>query len=380
MRSRMLICAGAAAAIVCGGLVAAAPASAASVHASADASSTADTVIDTIPLSATPERVVVTPDGAYVYIMTGDTAITRVSTADTSDVTRISVGAKPTDMAIDFDGSTLYVVTPGSGTCIKTIDVASSKVSSMRFAIGKPVKNVYAGKLPGMLYVVNESGDTTRIRPAPDGGLVHSFPITRSDPKKLIVDPGRNHLYNLQPKLKRVDRDSMWGTSGGEGSYTVGEGAADLALSPDGNDFYVTNETSNTVSHARVSERAHNKPSTTIEGFAAPGSIAVSPSGRFAYVVNRADGSIGRVNLVTDTIDSTIAVGGHAEDVVFSPDGAVAYVADSASKALKVLAPGPDDAPAIDAGVGLGGAVLAAAGGLAVLSIWRRRRAVAVVA
>lgn len=105
-----------------------------------------------------------------------------------------------------------------------------------------------------------------------------------------------------------------------------------VAISPNGKKVYVPNSNSTTVS---VIETKHNTVEGVIDGFDGPSGIAITPCGKFAYVNNYGSPegvgggnatTVSVVDLHTNTIVDTITVGLAPAAVAMSPNGKYVYV------------------------------------------------------
>lgn len=105
-----------------------------------------------------------------------------------------------------------------------------------------------------------------------------------------------------------------------------------LTISPDGTNVYVANSNGTTLS---IIDTKLNIVVGIITGFDGPSGVAITPDGKFAYVNNYgAPAGVGSgngttvsvVNLITDTIISTITVGLAPAALTVSPDGKFVYV------------------------------------------------------
>jgi YVTN family beta-propeller protein len=97
---------------------------------------------------------------------------------------------------------------------------------------------------------------------------------------------------------------------------------------------YVANVGSNTVS---VINTATNTVVTSIPVGGGPCGVAFSPDGTKAYVVNLYSNNVSVINTATNTVVTSIPVGGGPWNVAFSPNGNTAYVINSGSNNVSVI-------------------------------------------
>jgi YVTN family beta-propeller protein len=104
-----------------------------------------NTVTATVPLGSLPQGIAVNPDGTRVYVaienpggyflerIGGVTAITGavdvIDTAKNEFIDRVSVGSAPQEVAVNPDGTKVYIVNYGSNTT-SVIDTATNKVNT----------------------------------------------------------------------------------------------------------------------------------------------------------------------------------------------------------------------------------------------------------
>lgn len=65
--------------------------------------------------------------------------------------------------------------------------------------------------------------------------------------------------------------------------------------------------------------------------------VAVSPDGTYAFVANKGDDTVSRIDLETRTVTATIPVPDNPLGIAFLPDGSKAYVASWAANAITVI-------------------------------------------
>jgi YVTN family beta-propeller protein len=110
-----------------------------------------------------------------------------------------------------------------------------------------------------------------------------------------------------------------------------------VAISPDGNKVYITNQGDNTVS---VISSVTNSVIAKITVGNEPYGLSVSPNGNRLYVANGSpccSGIISVINTATDTVMVTIPVGNSPCGVSVTPDGSKVYVADYYSNNVSVI-------------------------------------------
>jgi len=98
---------------------------------------------------------------------------------------------------------------------------------------------------------------------------------------------------------------------------------------------YLTNWSSNTVT---VLDIATNTVTATIAVGSDPVSVAVSPDGKFVYVANEDSNTISVIATATNTVTATIGVGLAPLGVAVSPDGKFVYVTNTGSNTVSVIA------------------------------------------
>ena len=69
-----------------------------------------------------------------------------------------------------------------------------------------------------------------------------------------------------------------------------------------------------------------------------PEGVAITPDGAFAYVANSGSNTVSVIATASNTVVATVTVGSGPEGVAITPDGAFAYVANSGSNTVSVIA------------------------------------------
>lgn len=235
-----------------------------------------NTVTTTIPHTAgisIPGGIVVSPNGASVYVTNFGTGTVSVIAAATNTISAtVPVGNGPGGIAITPDGTTVYVLNQFDGT-VSVIATATNTVTGVIAGLTSPTGVVVA---PGgqHVYVVNSG-----IYPAYAGTV--SVVATASNTITNTISVGKDPLY--------------------------------AAITPNGASVYVTNSNSGTVSAIST---ATNSVTATIPVAAVnsieylPLGIDITGDGTRIYVVTFADFAVSVINTATGTIiGSPIPVG-----------------------------------------------------------------------
>jgi len=85
---------------------------------------------------------------------------------------------------------------------------------------------------------------------------------------------------------------------------------------------YVTN----LADGVSVIDTGTNTIVTSVTAGTGPQAVAITPDGRFAYVVNLTSNDVSVINTATNTLAATVAVGFGPFGVAITPNGAFAYV------------------------------------------------------
>jgi YVTN family beta-propeller protein len=247
----------------------------------------------------------------------------------TSVEVTVAVGAAPEASALSPSGHQLYVVNGSSGT-LSVVDTSTFTVTSTITGLGEP-SDVATLSTTDTVYVTSR------------------FPA---------------ELLAVLPASMATSRLALPGTS-----------PAQLAISPSGNTIYVTDSGGALLQLTAVAPIPSSRLTSTLAVGGNPGPLAVSPDGAFVYVVNR-QGSLIRVNAATFAVESetplglnltgialhtdtayvssatgeiyavnlttgsvvTHSLGGSFRDIAIAWDGSYAYLPNSLSASLDVIA------------------------------------------
>jgi DNA-binding beta-propeller fold protein YncE len=337
-----------------------------------------------------PTQFAISPDGASLY----STNLSRAGAWSVSEFhipTRKPVMTVPqlgpiSNLALTRDGDSLFVIN-ANNSAIAAVDMASRKVTHIThagvdinsLAIPPSGTTVWASQ-----YAFSLGGDTLFLNPAteqlnyvvnifgafafsPNGTVVYAynpgrliaydvtsltkigsaFPGQLTNFDQVIPSPDGLRLYVsvtyvsgvvnrggsvvFAPGAIRVLDSSTFKYSATIG---VSEGMGALALTPDGSTLvYTTND-----GRLRLVSTSTNKIIATVQLTPENGllnSLALSPDGTIAYVADTENNLLLVANLKTQTQQASYAVGSSPSPVAVTPDGSEAWVATLAG--LEVL-------------------------------------------
>jgi YVTN family beta-propeller protein len=224
-------------------------------------STATNAVTTTIPVQEGAQGLVVSPDGSTLYgAVASYGQVYVVSTASNSVTGVIDTTSFPTNLAITPDGSTVVVyndqiagpaVLQFIDTATETLSskvVASAKIAYGGMKIDPTGTNLYISD--GDNYVTEVEAATGKVK---EDFLAIASPFDRTTISTPVVTPSLAYLYvanyvgnhGTDDQVLMVDLadHKVKGTP-----VTIGLGPHDLAIAPNGNTLYVTNQQTGTLS------------------------------------------------------------------------------------------------------------------------------------
>lgn len=268
-----------------------------------------------IPLGGVPRDMVLSPDGAHVYVTVNLDHVAVIDT-NTATITRTIPVLYATDIAISPDGATLYVA---------------------------------QYSYPRVVAIDIETGVVTRNFDMPD-----EYPSRQGDfpphpafiaPFDIAVSPDGKKLYSID-QLDISPELSLIPETGGLTIFDTDTGAIlntmaldadpfDIAVNPVTGRAYVISNGSNIVT---VIDPSTNAIANTIRVNGDPLRIEISPDGRRAYIVDTL-GTVTVLDTSTNAVTGNIPVSRAlpANFVAFSGDGTHAFVDTDEGGEVKII-------------------------------------------
>ncbi len=253
-----------------------------------------NTVGAPVTVGTRPTAVAVTPDGQTAYVVnSGSNTVTPINVDTNIHESPIGVGSDPQGIAIAPDGETAYVTDSGSNT-----------LTPINLATNAAEPSIVVGPAP------------TGIAITPDGRTAY-----------VVTNP--TYGYNVTPVNLTTD------TTGTPIPIDALGGQGGIAITPDGKSLYII-ASSPEVSTINTTTNTVGTPISFSPSFELGVSIAISPDGKAAYAAGPFLGII-PIDVAISTAAPYIATPGGAFGIAVSPDSKTEYVTEEFSGDVRPL-------------------------------------------
>ncbi|MBI4515766.1 MAG: hypothetical protein HY699_08120 [Deltaproteobacteria bacterium] len=280
-------------------------------------------VVGSVEIFLQAHDLALSPDGRFAYVA-GGTVVTVVDTERLAVVAIVPVDAVIASIGVSPDGGLAYLTGsnyPDGFPRLLVMNTATNKVISRL-----PIRNDgLAGRIAvspeGTVAVIAISGPTSRA------ALIDLTRFTVS--ADVAVGDGAFGVAIAPPPPAPPDTDTLTPTPGQPPTPAAGQACVLLThgqfAASDRVSLSMIDPTANLLARSFDVGSSWTAPYNDW-----PAGIAISPDGRFAYVVvdsvGGAAGQLAVLDMATSRVTDRIAIGYRANGVVLSPDGATAYV------------------------------------------------------
>lgn len=264
-----------------------------------------------IPVTA-PDGLIITPDGAKVYVSSMDSGSVKViSTQSDAVVSSIDVGSKPAGLAITPDGSRVVVSVGGANEAV-LVDVSTDTVVKH---IPVPAAHAACVSADGQrAYVASQATDAPAVVEIDlVGDLLPKSNAVDKAPRMLSCTAGK--VYFTAVGLDAVE---VLDLSTGQLATPIASGGSphDVRSTPDGKLELVVSQT---LGDLELIDAASDSVVASVPTGKLAHWITLLNDGTGAYVSNEGDDNLVIVDLETRQVTKTIAIGKAPRKMALQP-------------------------------------------------------------
>jgi YVTN family beta-propeller protein len=273
-------------------------------------------------------------NGSLFVVNEGDGTVNVIDPTNNAITATITVGIFPEAIAITPDRQRAYVTNEFANS-VSVIDLNSNTVidTIMGFMAGDFPFGIAITPDGRYAYVSNQGNGTVSVIDTSLNSIVKTITVSLA-PKDIVVSPDGETVYVTGDFVIAIDTATKMVIA----SIDIGGTSTGIAISPDGRTVYAVNEV---LGEIAVIDTKTNTFISTIPLSPTPTGIGstISPNGKLLYVSGEdmGEGQIAVFYLPSNTQIATIAVDPVPTEIVFSPDGSLAYVTSLSAGVVNVI-------------------------------------------
>ena len=222
-----------------------------------------------------------------------------------------------------------YVMNSQEGT-VSVIDTATNTVSTI-IPVGTDPHMIAFTPDGARAYITDASDGAVFVIATATNAVVATIPGNRQSRHVAITPDGLSAYVSGGDDIAVIDTQTNTVID------TISGVATQIAITPDGSRAYATADLNGDIL-VLVIDTTTNSVLTTIPVGGAPIGIAITPDGTKVFVAGGSDSdTVAVIDADTNTIIATIPLEGNLYAVAITPDGSRAYVADSRESGLWVI-------------------------------------------
>ncbi len=297
------------------------------------------------------------PPSAKAYILNLNNTISVIDTATNQVISTFPVAAGPTGVAVNPDGTRIWVTGGDFRGIAAVFDAATHKLVAV-VPVGKAPWGVVVNPAGTLVYVANSfncgpaCGGATHGRISVIDTVTNTVKATISladgiYPWEMAINQAGTRLYfsinSFDHNLGVIDTANNTVVA----TVDLVGGAMGLALNSAGTRAYVVNPCgsgscqSSTATISVIDTTSNRAIATVPVGYGA-NDVAVNPAGTFVYVTNsgtdvRASGTVSVIDTASDKVVASIPVGSNPSGIAVTADGSRVYVANNGDDTVSVI-------------------------------------------
>jgi gliding motility-associated-like protein len=265
---------------------------------------TTHALMTTIPVGQDPTFVSVSPDGKRVYVVNNSSnSISVINTGSNKVVTEIPVGST-NQVIVSPDNKLLYVADYGITTNIIRVINANTFAEAASIPLSGQPGGIAINADGSKLYVTNPLDGTVSVIDIATKTITATINVN-SQPQGILVSPDGARIYVTNFFSNSVSVINT-ATNVIESVISTPANPDAIAISPDGSNIYVAN-------YGNGSVTVINTATATVLAIIAtgthPSAVDVSADGAFVYVVNQGANSMSIISTATNAVTTTVPTG-----------------------------------------------------------------------
>lgn len=270
-------------------------------------------VVATVPAGDAPIAVATTPDGKLIYVVhLFSPQVSTIATSSNTVTDNFEVEGLGTSVAISPDGQRAYIGTQGFTQAVEVVDTATNAVIA-HIPVGDCPQGVAVSPDGSRVYAASSCDETVSVIDTATNTVVATIP-TNNDPGDVAVSPSGAYVYVTGWKGDVVI-DPSTNTVAGTLPVTSGLG---LAFSPDSSTAYLFGGPGPWPQISAVATSTKTITASLPVG-EEPRDVALSPNGDKAYVTNEESDSVTVANTASNTVAATVPVGNQPIGLTITP-------------------------------------------------------------
>ena len=282
----------------------------------------AGAISQTTPLGGRPYGAAISSAGV-VYVTQLDSATVTRFSLHGDLVAAVAVGLVPTDVTFSQDGNTAYA-TDQLDSDVDRIAVSSGTATGQ---VPVPANTFRVRAQGGSLYITGNDA-TLYVRSRSTGAVIADIPVGQ-DPNGLAFHPDGQQMYvsNFNSgSISVISRTTNTVTV----THPVGGEPQDIAVDPQGKELYIADQAGGVKVVNLITGNWSSPTLIPLPGGVGSFGLAISPDGGRVYASAPAAGAVYVINPLTRSVVDTLDTGGIPRRIAFNASGAVAVIANEA--------------------------------------------------